>query len=63
MPPQTALTWDFFNGTDTGVAASADFVPRTSRHFASQSLFVIPAAWLKTLLSLHSFSQVARDFF
>jgi hypothetical protein len=63
MPPQTALTWDLSNGTDTGAAASAGFVPRTKRHFAIQSLFVIPAAWLNTLLSLHSFSQVAKDFF
>src|SRR5262245_43880975 len=64
MPPQTALTWKFFNGTDIGAAATlpAGFSTAWSRHFATQSLFVIPAAWLNTLLASHSFSQVARAF-
>src|SRR5262249_25382650 len=62
-PPQTALTWDLCKGTGMGAAVFAGVFPRTNRHFASQSLSVIPAAWLNTLLSLHSFSQVAKDFF
>jgi len=64
MPPQIVLTWDFFNGTDMGAAAmsSAGFFALSARHFATQSLSVIPAAWLNALLALHSFSQVAKAF-
>src|SRR5262249_29662436 len=42
LPSQTAVTWDFFSGTDT--AATAGFFALSARHFAIQSLSVIPAA-------------------
>ena len=38
------------------------FLCNTARHFATQSLSVIPTAWLNALLALHSISQVARAF-
>ena len=42
--------------------ASADFFAISARHFATQSLSVIPTAWLNALLALHSISQVAKAF-
>jgi hypothetical protein len=64
LPSQTVLTWDPVNGTgiDAGAKLSAGFFALSSRHFATQSLSVIPAAWLKTLFACHSISQVAEAF-
>jgi hypothetical protein len=56
------LTWDLVDGTGIGAAASAGFFELSARHFATQSLSVIPAARLNSLLALHSFSQVAKAF-